>query len=110
MSVRLWVVQVLALGAVELDRGEARLVVQANGEKRMQLTVEARAIAEIAVAVLFKHLVQPPGGQDEPRVYETISGSGVELEDVAVLLRLQLYVYVVCYYVDQSWQLADLLV
>lgn len=80
---RLRVVNVLALGAKELDRLQARVVARPEGQQRVAVAEDPRAASEVALFELVHHLGQAAGGDDVPRVDETIEVAGGFLDGLA---------------------------
>lgn len=55
---RLWVVDVFALGAVQLDMRGVGYIMQAHGEQMLRVADDARALSEYALLVLVELLAQ----------------------------------------------------
>ncbi len=81
----LGIVDVHALGAVELDHGLAGDVRQADGQHRLVLAVDARAVPKIAGLVLLDHLGDPAVGEDVAGVDEAVEHLGRLLDEVALV-------------------------
>lgn len=73
---RFGVVDVLALGAEELDRLEARVVGRTEGQQRVRVAHDAWTPAEVALLEFVDHLGETACRHDVPCVHEAVEVSG----------------------------------